>query len=138
MKSLGFNVETVAVGDYLELVPPGFVVGDKMLASIQRSSRSSSMRRCSGYRDALADPSAAFESSLKRMPELSADKQPLQRDVLTATLDYYKPLQGRPVGGTDPDGWVKTQDFLLSIGVIDHKIDPTQYYNNTFVQRASG
>jgi hypothetical protein len=32
---------------------------------------------------------------------------------------------------------VKTQDFIQSIGVIDHSIDPTQYYSNTFVANAS-
>ena len=90
-----------------------------------------------GLRDSLASPSDAFESSLKRMPELSTDNQPLQRDVLTATLEYYKPLQGRPTGSTDPDAWVKTQDFMQSIGVIDHSIDPKQYYSNMFIDSAS-
>ena len=32
MKSLGFNVETLAVGDYLNLVPPGVATGDKTIA----------------------------------------------------------------------------------------------------------
>jgi NitT/TauT family transport system substrate-binding protein len=31
MNSLGFSVETIAVADYLNLVPPGFVVGDKLV-----------------------------------------------------------------------------------------------------------
>ena len=89
-----------------------------------------------GLNDSLADPGFAFESSLKRMPELSTDKQPLQRDVLAATLEYYKPLPGRTLGSSDPDGWARTQTFMQSIGVIDHSIDETQYYTNTFVNSA--
>ena len=54
----------------------------------------SSLTPLRGLRDTLADPNTAFESSLKRMPELSPDNQPLQRDVLTATLEYYKPATG--------------------------------------------
>jgi putative riboflavin transport system substrate-binding protein len=136
MQSLGFNVDTLAVGDYLNLVPPGVATGDRTLAEHPEIVQKFVNATLKGYRDALADPNAAFESSLKRMPELSVDKQPLQRDVLSATLEYYKLPQGRQAGATDPDAWVKTQDFLLSIGVIDHIIEPTQYYDNAFVQRA--
>jgi ABC-type nitrate/sulfonate/bicarbonate transport system substrate-binding protein len=89
-----------------------------------------------GLRDALADPDAAFESSLKRMPELSTDNQPLQHDVLTATLDYYKPTGNGSVGSTRPTAWSTTQDFLASIGVVSQRIDPNQYYTNTFVNAA--
>ena len=136
MKSLGFSVETIAVGDYLNLVPPGFVVGDKMLKEHPELVQKFVNATLRGLRDTQADPTAAFESSLKRMPELSVDSQPLQRDVLTATLEYYKPVQGRVLGSTDPDAWTKTQTFLQSIGVVDHAIDATQFFTNTFVEHA--
>lgn len=136
MKSLGFAVETIAVGDYLNLVPPGFVAGDKLIKDHPEVVQKFVNATLRGLRDTQANSSAAFEASLKRMPELSPDKQPLQRDVLSATLDDYKPVQGRQLGASDPDAWVKTQDFLQSIGVIDHAIDPTQYYTNSFVDAA--
>jgi NitT/TauT family transport system substrate-binding protein len=90
-----------------------------------------------GLRDTLADPDVGFESSLKRMPELSPDTQPLQRDVLSTTLDYYKPTGTGSVGSTKPSAWSTTQDFLLSIGVISQRMDPRQYYTNTFVDAAA-
>jgi NitT/TauT family transport system substrate-binding protein len=136
MKSLGFAVETIAVGDYVNLVPPGFVTGDKLIKEHPELVQKFVNATLKGLEDTQSDPSAAFESSLKRMPELSVDSQPLQRDVLTATLDYYKPVQGRVLGSSDPDAWTKTQTFLQSIGVVDHAIDPRQYYNNTFVENA--
>jgi NitT/TauT family transport system substrate-binding protein len=136
MKSLGFSVETIAVGDYLNLVPPGFVTGDKLLEEHPEIVQNFVNATLKGLRDTRSDPSAAFESSLKRMPELSVDAQPLQRDVLSATLDYYKPVQGRVLGSSDPDAWTKTQAFLQSIGVIDRAIDARQFYNNTFVENA--
>jgi NitT/TauT family transport system substrate-binding protein len=136
MKSLGFSVETIAVGDYVNLVPPGFVAGDKLIQEHPEIVQKFVNATLRGLQETQADPSAAFESSLKRMPELSADKQPLQRDVLAATLEYYKPLAGRALGATDPAAWVATQDFLQSIGVIDHTIDTGQFYSNTFVEHA--
>jgi NitT/TauT family transport system substrate-binding protein len=136
MNSLGFSVETIAVGDYLNLVPPGIVAGDKLIKEHPEIVQKFVNATLRGLTDTLSDPSAAFESSLKRMPELSVDKQPLQRDVLRATLDYYKPVQVRILGSSDPDAWVTTQGFLESIGVVDHTIDARQFYNNTFVGRA--
>lgn len=137
MKSLGLPVETIAIGDYLDYAPPGFVAGDKTIRDHPELVQKFINATLRGLRDSIADPSAAFESSLVRMPELSPDNQPLQRDVLTATLDYYKPVQGRALGATDPQTWVATQDCLRSIGVISESIDPTQYYTNTFVEHAA-
>jgi NitT/TauT family transport system substrate-binding protein len=137
MKSLGLPVETIAVSDYLDYIPPGFVSGDRTISEhpeIVQKFVSATLR---GLRDTLADPDTAFEASLKRMPELTPDTQPLQRDVLTATLEYYKPIAGRSVGATTPQAWQTTQDFLQSIGVLAQRIDPGQYYTNAFVDQAT-
>ena len=63
MKSLGYSVETIPVSDYLNLVAPGFVVGDKMIKNPRDHSE---IRQCHlrGLRDTLADPDDAFASSL--------------------------------------------------------------------------
>jgi NitT/TauT family transport system substrate-binding protein len=137
MKSLGMPTETIAVADYLDYVPPGFVSGDKTIKEHPEIVQKFVNATLRGLRDTLADPDTAFESSLKRMPELSPDNQPLQGDVLAATLDYYKPVQGRSAGSTDPQAWATTQDFLQSIGVINQNVDPRQYYTNTFVDAAA-
>ena len=136
MKSLGYGVDTIAVYDYLKLVPPGVATGSKTMNEradmVQRFVRAT----LRGLKDTLDNPDAAFASSLKRMPELTPETQPLQRDVLRATLDYYKPVQGRTLGATEPDAWPATQDFLKSIGVVNQSLDPSQYYTNKFVDAA--
>jgi NitT/TauT family transport system substrate-binding protein len=137
MKSLGLPTETIAVSDYLDYIPPGFVSGDRTISDHPELVQKFVNATLKGLRDSLADPGVAFESSLKRMPELSPDNQPLQRDVLTATLEYYKPKQSGSLGSTEPQAWVQTQDFLQSIGVISQSIDPHQYYTNTFVDGAT-
>ncbi len=137
MKSLGLSVETIAVSDYLNLVAPGFVAGDKLIKEHPEIVQKFVNATLRGLRDTLESPGDAFEASLKRMPELSVDNQPLQRDVLSATLQYYAPVQGRRTGASDPDAWAKTQDFMQSIGVIDHTIEPEDYYTNTFADNAA-
>jgi NitT/TauT family transport system substrate-binding protein len=137
MNSLGLPVETIAVADALDYVPPGFVTGDKTLRERPELVQKFVNATLRGLRDTLADPDTAFESSMKRMPELSTDNRPVQHDVLTATLEYYKPVAGRSVGATTPRSWQTTQDFLQSIGVIPRSVDPGQYYTNAFVDRAT-
>jgi NitT/TauT family transport system substrate-binding protein len=137
MKSLGLPTETIAVSDYLDYIAPGVVSGDKLIHEHPELVQKFVSATVHGLRDTLADPDVAFESSLKRMPELSTDNRPLQRDVLTATLDYYKPTSNGSVGSTKPSAWSTTQDFLLSIGVISQRIDPGQYFTNTFVDAAA-
>jgi NitT/TauT family transport system substrate-binding protein len=137
MKSLGLPTETIAVADYLDYVPPGFVSGDKTIQEHPEIVQKFVNATLRGLRDSLAEPSTAFESSLKRMPELSPDNQPLQRDVLDATLEYYKPVPGRGIGSSNPQAWTVTQDFLRSIGVVTQTIDPRQYFTNAFVDKAT-
>jgi NitT/TauT family transport system substrate-binding protein len=137
MKSLGLPTETIAVSDYLDYVPPGFVSGDKTIKEHPEIVQKFVNASLHGLRDTLAEPGTAFESSMKRMPELSPDNQPLQRDVLSATLEYYKPVQGRKTGSTNPQAWKATQDFLQSIGVVSQSIDPQQYFTNAFVDNAT-
>jgi NitT/TauT family transport system substrate-binding protein len=137
MKSLGYQVDIIAVGDYLKLVPPGIATGDKTIKErpdlVQRFVNAT----LRGLKDALADPASALASGMKRMPELSPENQPLQRDVLAATLDYYRPVPGRALGASDPAAWPATQDFLKSIAVIDRTIDPAAYYTNKFAEQAA-
>jgi NitT/TauT family transport system substrate-binding protein len=137
MKSLGLPIETIAVSDYLDYVPPGFVTGDRTLREQPELVQKFVNATLRGLRDALADPDTAFGASLRRMPELSPDSQPLQRDVLTATLEYYKPVAGRSIGATTPRSWQTTQDFLQSIGVIPRSVDAGLYYTNAFVDKAA-
>lgn len=138
MKSLGRSVETVALADYVKYVPPGFVVGDSTARQHPELVQKFVNATLHGLRDALADENAAFEASLSRLPELSADHRPLQRDVLKATLASYAPADGGVLGASDPEAWASTQEILRAIGSLASTTDPQSYYDNTFVQHAAG
>ena len=116
--------------------PAGIATGDKTIKENPELVQHFVNATLRGLKDMLADPDEAFTASLKRMPELSPDKQPLQKDVLSATIDYYQPVSGRPLGGTDPAAWPATQDFLKSIGVINSTTAPTDYYTTQFTDAA--
>ncbi|MBX6342350.1 MAG: ABC transporter substrate-binding protein, partial [Thermomicrobiaceae bacterium] len=125
VRALGVPVQQLAVSDYVQVVSTGLATSDKMIQEhpdvVQRFVRAS----LRGLRETLADPSAAFEATLKRMPELPPDQQPIQRQLLEHTLTFEQPPQGHPLGWTDPDAWVSTQDLLRSVGMASKTIDPT-------------
>ena len=136
LKSLGYKTETIAVGDYLKLVPPGLGAGDKLIKERPELVQRFVNATLRGLKDSLADPNSAFAASMKRMPEISPEVQPLQRDVLAATLEYYQPVSGRALGASDTAAWPATQDFLKSIAVLNQTVDPASYYTNKFAEQA--
>lgn len=137
MKSLGQSVETLAVSDYVKSVPPGFVTGDATLQQHPELVQKFVSATLHGLRDALADPNAAFAASLTRMPELSIENRPLQREVLAETLEYYGPPARSTLGTSEPDAWVATQELLRALGTISEVRDPGSYYDNSFVEHAA-
>ena len=136
LKSLGYKTETIAVGDYLKIVPPGLGAGDKLIKERPELVQRFVNATLRGLKDSLADPNSAFAASMKRMPEISPEVQPLQRDVLAATLEYYQPVSGRALGASDTAAWPATQDFLKSIAVLNQTVDPASYYTNKFAEQA--
>jgi NitT/TauT family transport system substrate-binding protein len=86
-----------------------------------------------GLRDSLAEPDAAFAAALKRMPEIAGSPQePIQRQVLDATLAFEQPPSGQPLGWSDPSAWQATQSLLESSGLIPTTVDPADFYTNQF------
>ncbi|GAC1319402.1 MAG: ABC transporter substrate-binding protein [Chloroflexota bacterium] len=137
MKSLGQPVETVAVADHVKYIPPGFVTGDTTIRQHPDLVQKFVNATLHGLRDALVNPTAAFDSSLTRMPELSVENRPLQRDVLTATLEYYGPPARSTLGASDPDAWAATQEVLRAAGTLSETREPRTYYDNSFIEHAS-
>lgn len=137
LKSLGHKTESIPVGDYLKLVPPGIGAGDKLIKERHDLVQRFVNTTLRGLKDSLADPNTAFSASMKRMPEISPEVQPLQRDVLAATLEYYQPVSGRALGATDTAAWPATQDFLKSIAVLNQTVDTATYFTNKFADQAT-
>ena len=136
MKAQGYNVETVQVSPYVDLVSTGLATGETTIKNnpdlVQRFVRAT----LRGLKDMQADPNAAFAASLKQMPEVTPDKQPSQKAVLDATLEFEAPVQGKPLGWIDPQGWKTTFDFLKSINMVQGSPDLEAMYTNRFVDTA--
>lgn len=136
VQALGVPVQSLAVSDFVKMVGSGVVTSDQMLAQHPEVVQKFVNATLKGLADAQADPDAAFEAALKRMPELAPDKQPIQRQVLEHTLTFMRQPEGHPFGWTDPEAWASTQDVLKAVGMTDKTIDPAEFFTNEFVDKA--
>ena len=133
MRALGYQVQTLQLPNTGSLISSGIAVGDKLMQQHPEVVQAFISATQHGLQDTLSNPSSAFDISLKQLT-ISPDKVPVQRDVMTATLDYEQPPSGHPLGWSNPAGWQASQDLLKSLNLITATADPTTFYTNKFVE----
>jgi NitT/TauT family transport system substrate-binding protein len=138
LKSLGIDVQVLAVSDFVKMVSTGLVAGNDLIANEPEIVQAVVTATLRGLQETLADPDAAFEAALKRLPEIAgdADQERIQSDVLAATLTFAEAPAGHPLGWSDPDAWQTTADLLQQVELIDHEVDATTLFTNQFAEAA--
>ncbi len=136
-KDIGIETNAVQVNDYVQIVSSGIVTSESMIKDHPDVVQKVVDATVKAMNEELQNPDEAFGATIKRMPELTADKdKQTQRDILDETLKYQQPVADHPTGWTNPDSWKTTTDFLKSVNVIDKEVDPTTCYTNQFVEQA--
>ncbi|HAX23764.1 MAG TPA: hypothetical protein DCX80_01840, partial [Chloroflexi bacterium] len=136
-REMGYTMEELAVSDFVNMVSTGLVTSDAMIEQhpdvVQRFVEAT----LKGLKDSLDNPDAAFEASMKRMPEITGDTVRIQRAVLEQAQKWQQPPAGHPLGWTDPEAWKNTQDLLVSVGIVKTPVDLDSLYTNAFVEQAA-
>jgi NitT/TauT family transport system substrate-binding protein len=86
-----------------------------------------------GLREAIDDPAAAFQISMKYvegLDQLSPEEQALQRDVLDASVAYW---EASPLGFSDPQAWDNMQSVLLEMGLLTDQQDLSAAFTNEYL-----
>ncbi len=137
LRSQGFDVSTLMVSDYAKLASNGLATNEKTLKDNPNLVGKVVQATLRGVKETVDNPSAAFDQSLKEVPEAVKNKD-LQLKVLQETVKLMQPKPNdpattHPLGWTDPAVWSATQDFLLEIKVIPQKGDVGKMFTNQFV-----
>lgn len=140
--ALGHPVNVLPVSKYMSLVGPGVATSDAEIRTHPRIVQAFVTATLKGLRYTLQHPAKAFAMAMKRTPEITDRKQiAIQRQVLTARLQFQQPPAGHPLGWTDPHGWHTSLSFFRSIGVLKHTVKISSLYTsvftNTFAQKAN-
>jgi NitT/TauT family transport system substrate-binding protein len=144
LKSQGFNVTTLNVADIDNLASNGLATNDQTLKQNPDLVAKVVKATLKGIQETINDPNAAFQSTLKQVPEAGGKNAALQSEILTETVKLMQttnPISAGPgagaanipLGFTDPAVWDNTQNFLYDAKIITSKADITQMFTNKFV-----
>ncbi|MBN1202116.1 MAG: ABC transporter substrate-binding protein [Anaerolineae bacterium] len=114
-------VNVIPVSDYATLVSNGIVTNEQTIRDNPDLVRGMVRAVRRGIADAVDDPKAAFDISVKTyVKDLPDDQYATQLQVLVNAAELWRSDQP---GMTDPDAWTATQDVLIETGLLDAPLD---------------
>ena len=127
LRSLGQEVDVVAVSDYLKLVSNGLITNEKTAQENPEQVRAMTRAILKGIQDTIDDPDAAYDISLKYVEALAQADRAVQSEVLATSIELWK--TDRP-GVSDPQAWQNMQDVLLEMGLLVQPLELEKAFRN--------
>jgi NitT/TauT family transport system substrate-binding protein len=131
LAALGYDIDLIQVADFVQLASNGLITNEATIANNPDLIRRMIQATLRGLADTLADPDQAFEISKKYVENLDQADQEIQREVLEASIEFWKADQ---LGYTAPEAWENMQEILLDMGLLSQPLNLKQTYTNEFIQ----
>lgn len=129
----GFAVDTLRVADYVTLASNGLITNETTLRENPELVRAMVEAALRGIQDAVDDPEAAFTTSQAYVEGLEGETAEIQRQVLDATLDFWRAPEGLSLGASRPEAWENMHQVLLEMELLSAPLDVHQAYSNEFI-----
>ena len=130
LHSQGYDVDVIAVADYLKLVANGLVTNEKTIQEDPELVRAFSEALLKGISDAAEDPEEAYEISKKYVENLEEADEALQKEVLAESIKLWQLDQP---GYSDPAGWENMQTVMLEMGLLESPLELEKVFTNDFI-----
>jgi NitT/TauT family transport system substrate-binding protein len=130
LKSKGYDVNVLRVGDYLQLVGNGLITNETVLKENPDLVRRMVKAMLEGISYTMAHPDEAYTISTKYVENLAKANTSVQKQVLATTIELWKT---NTLGYTDPKAWGNMQDILLKMGLIKQPLDLSKAYSNDYL-----
>ena len=133
LRAEGFDVDVIAVSDYLSLVANGLITSEKMIAEKQDVVRAMVGATLKGIDYAIQHPDEAFticEKYVENLANLTPEEKDVQRQVLAASIELWR---AERLGYSDPQAWQNMHDLLLQMELISQPLDLTGAFSNDFL-----
>jgi NitT/TauT family transport system substrate-binding protein len=131
LAALGFDIDLIRVADYVQLASNGLISNEATIVNNPDLVRRMVQATLRGLADTLADPDQAFEISKKYVENLDQADQAIQREVLEASIAFWKTDQ---LGYTAPEAWENMQEILLDMGLLSQQLELNQAFSNEFIK----
>ncbi len=133
LRLAGQEVVVIPVSDYIDLPSNGIITNDKTIAERPELVRAFVSALMRGLKDTLADPDAAFEISLKAVPEAGGEQAPVSRAIFDESVKLWQAPEDQ-LGLSDPQAWAAAAVFMKEMGLIQTAVDPADLFTNEFVR----
>ncbi len=133
LEARGVPVELFRVADYVQLASNGLLTNEQTLLDRPELVRGMVRASLRGLQDTLENPDQAFEVCkryVEGLSELSDADQQLQRQVLAASIDFWRSEQP---GRSDPAAWENMQSILLEMGLLSEPQDLSAAFTNEYL-----
>ena len=131
LQAQGYDVDVLAVADYLQLVSNGLLTNETTIQENPELVRGMVQATLSGIRYTIAHSEDAFEISKKYVEGLADADIHVQMDVLRASIALY---QQESLGYSDMEAWENMQAVLLDMELLTEPQDLTAAFTNEFIE----
>lgn len=130
LRSQGYQVNVLAVADYLKLVANGLVTNEQTINEHPDQVERFNHALLKGISDAAEDPEEAYQISKKYVENLEEADEDLQKEILALSIELWQ--TDRP-GYSDPTGWENMQEVLLGMGLLESPLNLEKAFTNDFL-----
>ena len=130
LRAQGYEVNTIGVSDYLDLVANGLVTNEMAISENPEMVQAMVEAFLNGIKDTIADPKEAYEISKNFVENLADADQDVQFKVLETSIELYKAPR---LGFSEPSGWINMQEILLEMGLLEEPVDLDEAFTNQFI-----
>lgn len=140
LKADGVDINLFEVSANSNLASIGLMAGESLISSnpdlVQRMVRAVQH----GIKDTIANPDAAFESTIKVAPDAKSTNPEQRKQVLRETAKYMvnETVKGQPFGFNDAKIWEKTEQFLFDNKLTRTRTDASKGFLNKYLSTEFG
>jgi len=134
LRLTGEELTVIPVSDFIDLPSNGIITNDKTIKEKPELVQALVTATLRGLADTLADPDAAFATSLKAVPEAGGDQTPVSRAIFDESLKLWQ-APAAELGRSDPAAWEAAAKFMKDMGLIQTSVNPNDLYTNDFIKQ---
>ncbi len=130
LRSQGYKLTELRVADYVQLASNGLITNETTAAGNPALVRGMVAALVHGLSDTIADPEAAYQTSLGYVSTLAQADATIQKQVLSTSIDLWKAAR---LGESNLSAWENMQNTLLNMGLLTQPLDVTKAFTNQFL-----
>jgi NitT/TauT family transport system substrate-binding protein len=130
LRAKGYSLTELCLADYVKLASNGLITNEKTISKNPNLVRGMVKAILRGTADTIADPQAAYQTSLAYVTNLAQADTAVQKQILATTIELWKADR---LGFSDPKSWDNMQAVLTDMGLLTQPLDLGKAFTNKFI-----